>query len=312
MSFKAMAWAAKCRTGGSTKKLILLLLADRANDDGICWPSLATIADDAELTPECVCRNVSILEKAGFLKKKKRSGAGKYKNNEYHLRVDQLINSQLIEDQVTVDPKSSDHLIEDQTNLSQKNLSKDPIKSTSPDGSSDIAAESNLGGEGETPRPPSLKEPKIPTERGYDPKVSNTFSEKSTDHECAKILATKLIEMASKAYGKKLIAKPSGSIQPIIKLFKCGVTAQEALKTLEWLYTINASSDYPFRVESGASLLKKWDSIQVQAGKHVQKASAAAEKSYVENGFIYYPNRPRVGGQIQSRKATAEQIAQHS
>ena len=88
MSFKAMAWASKQKTGNSTRKLILLLLADRANDEGFCWPSMSTVAEDCELTREAVSRNIKVLEKKGFLKIVRRKKDGVNLPNQYYLNMD--------------------------------------------------------------------------------------------------------------------------------------------------------------------------------------------------------------------------------
>ena len=85
MSFKAMTWAVKIKTGSPTKKLILLLLADRANDDGMCFPSIETIAKDCELGATAVKTNIKTLAKAGFLRIEKRRDGGAWLRNLYHL-----------------------------------------------------------------------------------------------------------------------------------------------------------------------------------------------------------------------------------
>lgn len=154
MSFKAMAWATGCKTGSSTKKLILLLLADRSNDDGVCWPSLDTIAADCELSKECVCRNIGQLSKSGFLHIEKLKNVGKYKNNSYHLRVGQLIESQLTQDQLPIDAGSIDQLTQDQSNLSVVNLSEEPINNNAGADEKGKAAEKEKAA---TPLPPSTK-----------------------------------------------------------------------------------------------------------------------------------------------------------
>jgi len=73
MSFKLMALAATAKTSTPTQKLILLLLADKANDDGICWPKMKTIAADACVTRQCVLENVKKLAALGFIHVKKRT-----------------------------------------------------------------------------------------------------------------------------------------------------------------------------------------------------------------------------------------------
>jgi hypothetical protein len=83
MSFKAMAWAASVRTGSSTKKIILLLLADRANDKGECYPSIKTISEDAELSDRCVTKNIGELESSGFVRVENRVNT----SNLYRLNI---------------------------------------------------------------------------------------------------------------------------------------------------------------------------------------------------------------------------------
>ena len=55
------AFHAKC--GDALAKLVLLNLANRANDDGECWPSLARIAQDCETSESSVKRKLLLLEK---------------------------------------------------------------------------------------------------------------------------------------------------------------------------------------------------------------------------------------------------------
>lgn len=73
MSFKLMALAATAKTQTPTQKLILLLLADKANDDGVCWPKMKTIAADACVTRQCVLENVKKLAALGFIRVQKRT-----------------------------------------------------------------------------------------------------------------------------------------------------------------------------------------------------------------------------------------------
>jgi hypothetical protein len=47
MSIKLMTQVWESNVGPATKRLVLLALADSANDEGVCWPSVATIARKA-------------------------------------------------------------------------------------------------------------------------------------------------------------------------------------------------------------------------------------------------------------------------
>lgn len=47
-------------------------LADRANKDGICWPSIPTIAKDLKLSESTTRRALNDLRKVGLVKTKRR------------------------------------------------------------------------------------------------------------------------------------------------------------------------------------------------------------------------------------------------
>lgn len=93
MSFRAMTWAAGVQTNTPTQKLILLLLADRASEEGTCYPSLNRIAFDACVSRQCVIENIKKLAAHGFISVQKRtikseeSGNKHNKSNIYLLHV---------------------------------------------------------------------------------------------------------------------------------------------------------------------------------------------------------------------------------
>jgi biotin operon repressor len=74
MSFTAMAWASKQKVKTSTQKLVLLMLANYADDEDKCWPSKQTLADMCCMSKAAICSNISKLQEAGFLKVDKREG----------------------------------------------------------------------------------------------------------------------------------------------------------------------------------------------------------------------------------------------
>ena len=47
-------------------------LADRANKDGICWPSISTIAKDLKLSESTTRRAICDLRKAGLIQTEQR------------------------------------------------------------------------------------------------------------------------------------------------------------------------------------------------------------------------------------------------
>lgn len=64
-----------------TDKLVLLALADNANDEGHCWPSVQTLAAKCGIEPRSVTRVMDRLEHAGHLTRHERAG----RSNDYTL-----------------------------------------------------------------------------------------------------------------------------------------------------------------------------------------------------------------------------------
>jgi len=68
MSWQAVDWAMRQTTGNAGRKLLLMALASYANkDDGICWPSQATLARDTEQSVDTVQRQLIALQKLALL-----------------------------------------------------------------------------------------------------------------------------------------------------------------------------------------------------------------------------------------------------
>lgn len=86
LSIRAIAWAFDQRCPSPIAKLVLIKLADNANEDGICWPSQARIAEDCGLTRETVNRNLQLLTRAGFISAEQRVGVSGKESNVYTLR----------------------------------------------------------------------------------------------------------------------------------------------------------------------------------------------------------------------------------
>lgn len=79
--------AMKARVGSPARKLVLIKLADHANDDGECWPSIAHIADHCEMSRSSVKHHIRELEKARLLERYGRSGTKGSASNVYILRL---------------------------------------------------------------------------------------------------------------------------------------------------------------------------------------------------------------------------------
>lgn len=78
MSIKVMTrvWEHSQHGGGTL--LVLLALADYANDNGVCWPDVATLATKARLTDRQVSNVLKDLIKAGDLAMVQGRGRGKH------------------------------------------------------------------------------------------------------------------------------------------------------------------------------------------------------------------------------------------
>ncbi|MBG6243341.1 MAG: helix-turn-helix domain-containing protein [Candidatus Symbiopectobacterium sp. Dall1.0] len=89
MSMSLMAKAMSIKVGNPLRKLVLLKLADNANDKGEAWPSIPHIAQQCEMAERTVQSHVQSLQKSGFLWIEKRKGSnGINQSNVYHLTLD--------------------------------------------------------------------------------------------------------------------------------------------------------------------------------------------------------------------------------
>lgn len=67
MSMRWIIWALEQKIGSHCGKLILIKLADNANDDGVCWPSIPYVAKHTEMTVRTVQTQIAILADRGFI-----------------------------------------------------------------------------------------------------------------------------------------------------------------------------------------------------------------------------------------------------
>ena len=94
MSSSARDWAWQQRLprlpngAQATAKLVLLYLAERADANGVCWPSFAAIAQATGSTPPTVNRALRRLTELGLVVAIRRSDAlGRRSSSRYELRV---------------------------------------------------------------------------------------------------------------------------------------------------------------------------------------------------------------------------------
>jgi len=75
MSVKILSQALDTVVGDSTRKLVLICLADHANeDDRTCWPAIDRIAKKCEISRSTVKRHIKVLEQDGLIMRRSRTG----------------------------------------------------------------------------------------------------------------------------------------------------------------------------------------------------------------------------------------------
>jgi hypothetical protein len=91
MGVKAMTWA-WAQDLAPTTKIVLLALADFADDEGICWPSLKRIGEKCTMRQRTVQYHCKMLREVGLLAvNPRRRGDGASTSNEYHLPVQDMV-----------------------------------------------------------------------------------------------------------------------------------------------------------------------------------------------------------------------------
>lgn len=94
MSMILTARALQIKTGNPLRKLVLVKLADNANDQGEAWPSVSYIAEQCEMSVRSVQNHITELEKMGLIRTEFRKSAnGLNQSNIYHLLLNEPVNS---------------------------------------------------------------------------------------------------------------------------------------------------------------------------------------------------------------------------
>ena len=96
MSFTMMAKAKPIKTGNSGRKLVLMMLADIADDTGRCFPSYQHIADVCEMSRRSVITHISKLVEADLLNVTHRKSKGEMLNssNIYQLTLNSEVKAE--------------------------------------------------------------------------------------------------------------------------------------------------------------------------------------------------------------------------
>ena len=88
MSFQAMSWAVRQKTGSAASKMVLLMLANHANGHtGQCNPSHKLLADECEMSVSSLKVHIKNLEEKGFLSILHKTLDGVCLPNQYVLNI---------------------------------------------------------------------------------------------------------------------------------------------------------------------------------------------------------------------------------
>jgi hypothetical protein len=72
MSLRALTWAWEQELTNPSEKLVLLAIADHANDDGMCWPSMSHVAERCLLSTRQIQRITEQLVDYGLVTRERR------------------------------------------------------------------------------------------------------------------------------------------------------------------------------------------------------------------------------------------------
>jgi len=76
MSIQAVAWALKLTVRPAAVKLLLISIANYADDKGVAWPSKSTLAKDCSIDKSGVCRHLHTLQEMGLIRITERNQEG--------------------------------------------------------------------------------------------------------------------------------------------------------------------------------------------------------------------------------------------
>lgn len=90
MSMILMAKAMQIKVGNPLRKLVLIKLADNANDKGECYPSHQHIADQCEISKSSVITHIKKLQEMGLLQVENRVKNNEKQSNIYYLTLQNI------------------------------------------------------------------------------------------------------------------------------------------------------------------------------------------------------------------------------
>ncbi len=104
------------KTQGNAR-LVLLSLADTCSDEGVCYPSIKTIAKKANISEETTRKFLHVFEKMGLVESEERfSSVGRRTSNTYKLNLSKVGDDELTKDVIYLAIPKSKHRTSDGMN----------------------------------------------------------------------------------------------------------------------------------------------------------------------------------------------------
>jgi hypothetical protein len=99
MSVKIMSDVFENSKTEGNARLVLLCLADCANDEGVCWPSIKTLSRKANISEETTRKFLHVFEKIGLVESEERfNPLGRRTSNTYKINLEKIGDDKLTKD----------------------------------------------------------------------------------------------------------------------------------------------------------------------------------------------------------------------
>ena len=253
MSLQAITWAWKQTCPTSSAKLVLLKLADYANEDGHAWSSLDHLADCCQMDRRTVIRSLSGLRLAGIIHSIATYRDGRQTCNTYRLPLYETQGGQIV---------------------------TPPVTPCHPRGGHNVTP----GGDTMPPNPEVVSGSSIPEDTPLPPEGGGELSgEEAKDQKAnlpydpAPFLAGDYLEAMAEA-GIKPVAVVRSIAPHIRRLLRRGVSTEEIRSTIAWLFGAQWRGEYRIEALSGRALVEKWD--RIQARRLRERAQTPADPNY--------------------------------
>ncbi|EGX6617201.1 GntR family transcriptional regulator [Salmonella enterica] len=278
MSVKLSAWVWDgCASNGvgGTKLLVIARLADFSSDEGICWPSIKTIARQIGAGESTVRTAISDLAKTGWLTRQQRRNGNRNASNMYQLNVEKLrklANSHESESDASKSAASKSGASEsDPSDFDPSELSKktgfDPSES---------------GGDPSVTTDPSIKQISRPETALPDPELSTGEKKPARekwgtpeDHRCAEWIFSRikrLYEQAAESDGE--ITRPKDPNWTAwaneIRLMRT-IDGRTHRQICDLFGRVQRDPFWCRNVLSPAKLREKWDDLVIRLGASSQR-----------------------------------------